>query len=70
MKKGFTLIELLVAISIIAVLSTIGLSTFSGVQKSARNSVRKNDLTTLATALEIYYQTTGKYLGNPGSCIT
>jgi len=61
MKSGFTLIELLVAISIIAVLSTIGLFAFSSVQKSARDSVRKGDLRTLATALEIYYQKNNTY---------
>ena len=61
MKKGFTLIELLVVISIIAILSTIGLTTFQGVQKSARDGSRKSDLRTLATALEIYNQKNNQY---------
>lgn len=69
MKKGFTLVELLVAISIIAVLSTIGLASFSGTQSKARDSVRKSDLRTLATTLEIYYQQKGTYLISSGSCI-
>lgn len=62
MRRGFTLVELLVAISIIAILSTIGLAIFSGIQSKARDSIRKNDLRALATALEIYYQKKGKYV--------
>lgn len=69
MKKsgaGFTLIELLVAISIIAILSVIGMVVFQSVQAKARDSVRKRDLQNLATALEIYYQKNGKYIdGTP-----
>lgn len=55
-KTGFTLVELLVVISIVAVLSTIGVTTYQGVQSKARDSVRKSDLTKLALALEIYAQ--------------
>lgn len=72
--KGFTLIELLVVISIIAILSVIGITAFQGTQAKARDSIRKNDLRTLATALEIYYQTNdSKYIGTPqldGRCTT
>ncbi len=70
MKKGFTLIELLITISIIAVLSTIGLVIFQGAQAKARDSIRKQDLRTLATALEIYYQKNSKYIENVTVCQT
>lgn len=63
-KKGFTLIELLVTISIIAVLSIVGLVVYQGVTTKARDSTRKNDLNKLATALEIYYQANSKYIVN------
>lgn len=64
-NKGFTLIELLVVISIIAVLSTIGLVVYQDIQAKARDSIRKNDLNNLATALELYNQTNHKYfIGN------
>lgn len=53
-SKGFTLVELLVVISIIAILSVIGLTIFSGVQKGARDAKRKEDLHSLALALEQY----------------
>lgn len=61
-KDGFTLIELMVAISIIAILSTIGVTTYQGIQLKARDSVRKGDLNNLSTALEIYFQKNGKYV--------
>lgn len=73
MRRGFTLVELLVAISIITILSTIGLAIFSNIQSKARDSIRKKDLNSLATALEIYFQKNDKYVGEPkddGSCDT
>lgn len=60
-KKGFTLVELLVAISIIAILSAIGMIVFGNVQMQARDSKRKQDLRAISTALEIYYNKNGKY---------
>lgn len=49
---GFTLIELLVVISIIGVLAGLALVSFSGSQKQARDTQRKNDLRQYQTALE------------------
>ena len=37
---GFTLVELLVVVAIIAVLSVIGITIFTGVQKNARDARR------------------------------
>lgn len=59
---GFTLIELLVAITIISVLSTIGFTTYQGIQGRARDSVRKGHLNTLAIALEGYFQKNNSYI--------
>ncbi len=61
-SNAFTLIELLVVISIIAVLSTIGLITFSGIQSKARDALRKTDLQKMALALEGYLLKNGKYI--------
>lgn len=55
-RSGFTLIELLVTISILAVLSTIGMLMYQGVLSKTRDATRKSDLNKLASALEIYYQ--------------
>lgn len=53
--QGFTLIELMVVISIIAVLSVIGITIFSGVQKNARDTKRRADIDAIATAMERKY---------------
>lgn len=50
---GFTLVEILVVITIISILSVIGMVIFGGVQKSARNSARKQDIQAIARALEV-----------------
>lgn len=60
-RNGFTLIELLVVVAIIGVLATIALLIFSDVQKGVRDLRRKQDLRTIQTALEIYYQKNGRY---------
>lgn len=57
--KGFTLIELLVVISIIAVLSLIGIALFTGVQPKARNDRRRADLDAIVKALEVNKAPTG-----------
>lgn len=53
-RKGFTLIELMVAISIVAILATIGIIMFSGAQGSARDAKRKGDLDDLKKAMYLY----------------
>ncbi|MDO8570477.1 MAG: prepilin-type N-terminal cleavage/methylation domain-containing protein [Candidatus Daviesbacteria bacterium] len=60
--RGFTLIELLVAISIVAVLATIGFTLFQGAQATARDGKRRADVQSMATALETHFDAvTGIY---------
>ncbi|OGE39447.1 hypothetical protein A3D25_03120 [Candidatus Daviesbacteria bacterium RIFCSPHIGHO2_02_FULL_43_12] len=59
--RGFTLIELLIAVSIVAILSSIGLVMFSGIQASARDSKRKQDIDAIATAVQTHYNTSTGY---------
>ena len=51
-NKGFTLIELLVAISIVAVLATIGFTLFQTTQATARDGKRRADVDAISTSLE------------------
>lgn len=53
-KKGFSLIELLIVIAIIAILSGVGLASFSGTQKRGRDARRQADLESVRSALELY----------------
>jgi len=54
-EKGFTLIELLVSISIVAILSVIGLVAYSTVLKNGRDAKRQSDMRQVQAALEQYY---------------
>ncbi len=62
MKKfaaGFTLIELLVVISIIGILSAIGMTAFTNAQKKARDATRIGDMKAYQSTYEQYYATDG-----------
>lgn len=56
-KKGFTLIELLVVISIIGILASLALVSYSGAQKQSRDTQRRSDLGQYRNALETYATT-------------
>ena len=66
-KKGFTLIELMVAVSIMAILATLGLMMFTKVQSTARDARRKQDLNSLKSALELYYTRNSIYPPGAGT---
>lgn len=55
LKKAFTLVELMVVITVIAILMTIAIVSFTRIQKQARDTKRKADVRTLQTALQAYY---------------
>lgn len=56
MKKhfGFTLIELLVVMSIIGILASIAIVSLEKGRLQARDAKRKNDLTAIASAMDMY----------------
>lgn len=60
-KTGFTLIELLVSITVLAVISLIGLTTYFHSQVVGRDARRKEDIRSIAVAVELYNQTYGHY---------
>lgn len=62
---GFTLIELLIVISIIGVLASLGVASFTSAQQKGRDASRKSDLDAVKKALELYKSDTsgGSYPG-------
>ena len=52
--SGFTLVELMIVISIIALLATIGIVSYSGVQKRARDSKRIDDIAHIGRGLQLW----------------
>ncbi len=67
-RKGFTLLELLVVITIIGLLSSVGLASYTRAQARARDAKRQSDLTTLRNALELYYSENNFYVNTGGAC--
>jgi len=65
LKKGFTLIEILIVISIIGVLTGISTVSYTKSQGKTRDTQRKNDLESIKSALNLYYQQNSKY---PPAC--
>jgi general secretion pathway protein G len=63
-KLGFTLIEILIAVTIIAILTAIGIVSYSSVNRRARDAKRKSDMEQVRSALEIYRNDFGVYPGS------
>lgn len=53
--QGFTLVELLVVITIIAILSVIGMAVFGNIQARARDARRRADIDAISKAYEVVY---------------
>jgi prepilin-type N-terminal cleavage/methylation domain-containing protein len=65
-NRGFTLIELLIAVSIIAILVSIGAASFVKARSQARDSQRLSDLGDIQSALEQYYAANLSYPSSGG----
>ncbi len=66
-KQGFTLLEILVSVSIIAILTIVGIVSFATVNRRSRDAKRKSDVEQLRSALEMYRADYGNY-PNPAAC--
>jgi len=66
-QKGYTFIEILVVITIIAVLTAIGVVNFRVANKKSRDGKRKSDLEQIRAALELYRTDEGEYPANLSS---
>lgn len=58
---GFTLMEMMIVVSIIMILSVIGLASFTFSRQKARDAQRKSDLSQIVRALETYANDFGSY---------
>ncbi len=58
---GFTMIELLVVTTIIIVITSIGLVSYTSANRSARNGKRKADMEMVRQALVLYRTDNGSY---------
>lgn len=66
-RRGFTIVELLIVIVVIAILASITVVAFNGVQQRGKDSQRKSDITAITKALELYYIDNGRYPAGSGS---
>lgn len=69
-KAGFTLIELLVVMVIIATLLTLAVPKYFGHIDRAKESVLKENLSTIRETIDKFYNDTGKYPATLDDLIT
>lgn len=60
-KSGFTIVELLIVIVVIAILASISVVAYNGIQQRARDSARDSAVRSLRPALELYKSDVGQY---------
>ena len=60
-KLGFTMVELILVISIIGVLATIAVTSYSEARQQARDDIRISQLEQLRMAIELYKSENGVY---------
>ena len=60
-RRGFTLVELIVVIVVIAILATLATLGFNRYLEDGRDNRRTANATTIAEALEKYYDKNGEY---------
>lgn len=60
-QVGFTIVELLIVIVVIAILATISIVVYNGVQNRAYNVSIQSDLKNIATKIELYKAEQGVY---------
>jgi general secretion pathway protein G len=61
LDRGFTMIELLIVVSLIVILTTMGMTQYRHSVIYAREGVLKEDLFRLRDAIDQYYADKGKY---------
>lgn len=60
-QQGFTIVELLIVIVVIGILAALVITTFTGIQKKARDTERTTDIKALHGQVEAFYADKGYY---------
>jgi len=60
-SPGFTIVELLIVIVVVAILATIAIVAYNGIQARARDSERQTEMQTIEKALSLYFIDNGSY---------
>ena len=60
-QRGFTIVELLIVIVVIGILAALVITTFTGIQKKARDTERETDIKAIHGQVEAYYAQNGYY---------
>lgn len=69
-QRGFTIVELLIVIVVIAILATISIVAYNGIQARARQAVVQQDLKNIMTAVELFRHQEGRLPVVPLSTVT
>ena len=59
--RGYTLVEVLIVITLIVLLTSVGLATYTNSVRRAREAVLKEDLFRMRDAIDQYYADKNKY---------
>lgn len=60
-QQGFTIVELLIVIVVIGILAALVITTFTGIQRKARDTERQTDIKAIHGQVEAYYAQNGRY---------
>lgn len=67
-SEGFTIVELLIVIVVIAVLTSITVVAYNGIQSRSRDAKRRDDIGILERALEAHYISKGSFTQPEAMC--
>lgn len=60
-QEGFTIVELVIVIVVIAILASISIVAYNGIQERARDSVRASDANSIMEALMVHLAFNGEF---------
>lgn len=69
-QRGFATLEVILMIVVIGILATVAVPRFTDVTVKANTAKIQSDLTTIDTAIQIYYMEKGDYPANIDALVT